>query len=189
MVIVFLANGFEEIEALTPVDFLRRAGAEVLTVAIEKGGARGREVMGAHGIPVLADVAEADFTLPEQSELVILPGGMPGATKLDDSPLIDGVLYTAAERGAYLAAICAAPLVLGHRGFLNGKRATCYPGFEGELDGAICQSSCAVVHDGNIITSPGMGAAQDFSLKLVELLFDRDRADALRRGVMTPGCS
>ncbi len=187
MVIVFLANGFEEIEALTPVDFLRRAGAKVLTVAVEKGGAQGREVVGAHGITVLADVAERDFVLPDGVDMVILPGGMPGSTNLDDSPLVDGVLYAARERGAYLCAICAAPLVLGHRGYLNGLHATCYPGFESELDGAICESGVAVVQDGKVVTAPGMGAAQPFALKLVELLYGADRADELRRGVITPG--
>lgn len=187
MVVVFLANGFEEIEALTPVDFLRRAGVKVLTVAIEMGGAKGREVMGAHGIPVLADVAERDFVLPENTQMIVLPGGMPGSSNLDESPLIDGVLYTAAESGAYLAAICAAPLVLGHRGYLEGKRATCYPGFEQELLGAEHVDRIEVVQDGNIITAPGMGTAQEFALKLVEVLVSGRRADELRRAVMTPG--
>ena len=186
MVIVFLANGFEEIEALAPIDLLRRAGVKVLTVAIEKGGAKGREVMGAHGISVLADVAERDFTLPEDVEMVVLPGGMPGATNLDDSPLVDSVLYVAAERGAYLAAICAAPLVLGHRGYLNGRRATCYPGFEGELDGAQYVSEITVVRDGKTITAPGMGCAQQFGLALVEILRGSDEAERIRRSIMTP---
>ncbi|MBQ7336820.1 MAG: DJ-1/PfpI family protein [Clostridia bacterium] len=187
MVVVFLANGFEEIEALTPVDFLRRAGAEVVTVAIEEGGAQGREVVGAHGITVLADVAERDFVLPENVEMVVLPGGMPGASNLDESPLIDGVLYTARERGAYLCAICAAPLVLGHRGYLEGIHATCYPGFETELCGGIYEREITVVTDGKIITAPGMGTAQQFGLKLVEVLYGKDRADQLCRSVMTPG--
>lgn len=186
MVIVFLANGFEEIEALTPVDLLRRAGAQVLTVAVEQGGACGREVMGAHGIPVLADVAQRDFVLSEQPDMVVLPGGMPGAANLDDSPLVDGVLYTAAERGAYLAAICAAPLVLGHRGYLKGVRATCYPGFENELDGAVVTGVRGVVRDGSIITASGMGCATAFSLALVEALFGADKAAALRSGIILP---
>lgn len=186
MVIVFLANGFEEIEALAPVDLLRRAGIKVLTVAIEKGGAKGREVVGAHGIPVLADIAEKDFVLPEDTQMIVLPGGMPGAIHLDESPLVDGVLYTAKERGAYLCAICAAPLVLGRRGYLKGVRATCYPGFEGELDGAQYVSEIAVVRNGNIITAPGMGTAQQFGLALVEALCGKQAAESIRRGIMTP---
>lgn len=186
MVIVFLANGFEEIEALAPVDLLRRAGVQVLTVAIEKGGAKGREVTGAHGISVLADIAEQDFVLPTDTQMIVLPGGMPGATNLDESPLVDGVLYTAHERGAYLCAICAAPLVLGHRGYLEGVRATCYPGFEGELDGAQYVSEISVVRDGKIITAPGMGTAQQFGLALVEALCGKETAENIRRGIMTP---
>ena len=186
MVIVFLAHGFEEIEALAPIDLLRRAGVEVLTVAVEEGGAKGREVMGAHGIPVLADVAEADFVLPADVDMVILPGGMPGSTNLDNSPVVDRVLRDAKEKGAYLAAICAAPLVLGHRGYLNGLRATCYPGFEDQLGTAQHVKEITVVRDGKIITAPGMGCAQQFGLALVEILRGADEAERIRRSIMTP---
>ena len=186
MVIFFLANGFEEIEALAPIDLLRRAGVDVLTVAVEEGGAKGREVMGAHGIPVLADVAEADFVLPADVDMVILPGGMPGSTNLDASPLVDATLRTAYDKGAYLAAICAAPLVLGHRGYLDGLQATCYPGFETELGTAEYVSDIRVVRDGRMVTAPGMGCAQQFGLALVELLRGAAEADRIRRSIMTP---
>ena len=186
MIIVFLANGFEEIEALAPIDILRRAGADVLTVALTSGGAQGREIMGAHGISVLADVAESDFTLPAHIDMVILPGGMPGATNLDKSPLVDSVLRAAKASNAYLTAICAAPLVLGHRGYLDGHRATCYPGFENQLGSAQYISEITVVRDGKIITAPGMGCAQQFGLALVEALYDADKAEGIRRSIMTP---
>lgn len=186
MVIVLLANGFEEIEALTPVDMLRRAGVDVQTVAIGGKGADRRQVTGAHGISVLADLAEQSFAMPNAMDMVVLPGGMPGARHLDESDTVDRILQLARARGAYLAAICAAPLVLGHRGYLNGVRATCYPGFESELHGAILCDPIDVICDGNVITAPGMGYAQQFSLKLVELLVSGARADELRRAVITP---
>ena len=186
MVIFFLANGFEEIEALAPIDLLRRAGVDVLTVAVKEGGADGRQVMGAHGIPVLADVAEADFVLPDEVDMVVLPGGMPGSSNLDASPLVDATLRAAYDKGSYLAAICAAPLVLGHRGYLDGLQATCYPGFETELGTAEYVSDIRVVRAGRIVTAPGMGCAQQFGLALVELLRGAAEADRIRRSIMTP---
>ena len=130
MVYLFLANGFEEIEALTPLDVLRRAGVEVTTVGI--GGV---SVTGAHGIRVEADIPDVMYA-DAAPEAVILPGGMPGAKNLDESRVVDAAVRAAAKRGAVLAAICAAPMVLGHKGLLNGKTAICYPGFETELTGA-----------------------------------------------------
>lgn len=166
MVCLFLADGFEEIEALTPVDLLRRAGVEVVTV-----GVTGKNVTGSHGITVSADVTgdEAKELLSKDIEMIILPGGMPGASNLDSSELVDRFISYAAERGAYLAAICAAPMLLGKRGLLKGKDATCYPGFENYLEGAVHYEASVVV-DGNFVTSDGMGSALDFSLQLVSLL-------------------
>ena len=178
MILLFLANGFEEIEALTPIDLLRRAGCEVVTVGIG-----GRQITGAHGICVLSDTDDAH--LPAHApEMVILPGGMPGAATLDASPVVERVIADAAARGAYLAAICAAPMVLGKRGYLAGKRAVCYPGFEQYLNGAIHCRDVGVLRDGNIITAQGMGVALDFGFALVEVLQGEDAVRKLRAAVM-----
>ena len=164
MIIVFLANGFEEIEALTPIDVLRRAGEHVVTVGIG-----GTTVRGAHGIVVEADTDDAH--LPEETpHMVVLPGGMPGATHLDESAVVADTLSRTAVKGGYLTAICAAPMVLGHRGYLRGRRATCYPGFEDELTGAEVIKKPCVVRDGTVITATGMGVALPFALSLVEAL-------------------
>lgn len=177
MIYMFLANGFEEIEALCPLDLLRRAGIEVTTVGIG-----GDMIRGAHGITVQADIPEGMFA-DAAPEMVILPGGMPGSKNLDENRTVNTVLKVAAKRGAYIAAICAAPMVLGHRGLLEGKEAICYPGFEKELTGAKI-SDKKVVRDGNIITATGMGVALEFGLKLVEVLKGKEVADDLRRAVI-----
>ena len=167
MIYLFLANGFEEVEALAPLDLLRRAGQAVTTVAV--GGER--TVTGSHGISVVADMTDTQLadTKDISIDMVILPGGMPGATNLDASPVVDAMLSLAAEQNAYLCAICAAPLVLGRRGLLEGKSATCYPGFEHELMGAVSVGG-QVIRDGNIITAQGMGAALPFGLELVSVM-------------------
>ena len=115
--------------------------------------------------------------------MVVLPGGMPGASNLDASPVVAKALANAAASGGFLAAICAAPMVLGHRGYLAGKAATCYPGFEGELQGARAKRA-PVVRDGNVITGAGMGVAAEFALTLVEALCGRDKAAALSKGIL-----
>lgn len=178
MVYLFLANGFEEIEALCPLDLLRRAGIEVTTV-----GVNGAEyVMGAHGICVQADLPDTMYR-DASPEMIILPGGMPGAKNLDESRVVDQALRAAASSGGYLAAICAAPMVLGHRGYLKGKRAICFPGFEGELEGAEL-ADVRVVRDGKIITAAGMGVALEFGLSLVAALKGEAAAEELRRAVL-----
>ena len=177
MIYLFLANGFEEIEALCPLDLLRRAGLEVTTV-----GVGGEYIRGAHGITVQADIPDTLFA-DADPDMVILPGGMPGATNLDASRTVDAAVRVAAKRGAYLAAICAAPLVLGRRGLLAGKRAICFPGFEGELTGADVATE-RVVRDGNVITAAGMGVALEFGLALVAALKGEDAAAAPRRAVL-----
>ena len=180
MVYLFLANGFEEIEALCPLDLLRRAGVEVKTVAISAGGL---SVTGAHGITVMADMAEAEFDPAAEAEMLILPGGMPGAANLDASPTVDAAIAAAVERESFLAAICAAPMILGHRGLLSGLEAICFPGFEGELKGAVL-SSARVARDGRVITAAGMGVALDFGLALVAALQGDESAQNLRRAVL-----
>ena len=179
MVYMFLANGFEEIEALCPLDLLRRAGVEVKTVAV---GGETLHVTGSHGITVLADIDEKDFA-DKAPEMVILPGGMPGASNLDASPTVDGAIKSALACDGYLAAICAAPMILGKRDLLVGKRAICFPGFEQYLNGATVASE-RVVCDGKIITGAGMGVALDFGLALVAALRGKEAAAALRRAVL-----
>ena len=163
MVYLFLANGFEEIEALCPLDILRRGGVEVTTV-----GVGGEEIVGSHGIHVLSDLRDV-FYRDAKPEMIILPGGMPGASNLDASPVVERAIRAALSSGGYLAAICAAPFVLGKRGLLNGKEAICYPGFEKELKGATI-SQKRVVRDGKIITAAGMGVALEFGLELLSAL-------------------
>ena len=177
MVYLFLANGFEEIEALCPLDLLRRAGVEVTTV-----GVGGEQITGSHGITVQADIPDGLFA-DANADMIILPGGMPGAKNLNESRTVDAALKAAARRGAFIAAICAAPFILGQRGLLAGKEAICYPGFEGELQGATL-SQQRVVRDGNIITAAGMGVALEFGLELVAALKGQETADKVRRTVL-----
>jgi len=162
MIIVLLADGFEEIEALTPVDMLRRAGLDVKTVGI-----MGKTALGAHGIQVICDACSDDISLNEVT-MAVFPGGMPGATNLDVSKYTDKVISAVKNNGGHLAAICAAPLVLGRRGLLNGKKATCFPGFEGELIGAEVIEADFVT-DGNITTGRGMEYSLPFSKELVRI--------------------
>ncbi len=177
MIYLFLAEGFEEIEALTPVDMLRRAGKEIVTVGIGS-----KTVVGAHGIPVVADMSEEEFS-DASPEMIILPGGMPGTLNLDASQTVHTAIDCALASNAYIAAICAAPTVLGKRGLLVGKKATCYPGMEDGLTGAIL-SEKTVVRDGRIITAAGMGAALAFSLELISALCGEDKAGALKTAVV-----
>lgn len=177
MVYMFLANGFEEVEALCPLDLLRRAGIAVTTVGIGT-----ESVTGSHGITVRADIPDTMYR-DSKPEMVILPGGMPGTTNLDASHTVEVALRSAARNGAYLAAICAAPMVLGKRGYLEGKRAICFPGFEEYLAGAEVAAE-RVVTDGHVITAAGMGVALDFGLALVAALKGQAVADELRRAVL-----
>lgn len=176
MVYVFLADGFEEIEALTTVDILRRAGIKTVTV-----GVGGVSVAGSHGIKVLADISETDAVFSEL-EMIILPGGMPGTLNLEASETVNKFIDYSSENNLWIAAICAAPSILGHKGLLRGKRAVCYPGFENHLEGAtVCDKQ--VVVDGKIITARGMGAALDFSLELLSLLKGEEYAEKMQEAI------
>ena len=183
MVLEFLADGFEEIEALTPIDTLRRAGVSVKSVAIGKNA--DKTVIGAHGIEVAADITEAEALLINKAyiDMIILPGGMPGAKHLDESEFVDGFVKWAAEEGCYVASICAAPMIPGKRGLLSGKRAVCYPGFEEFLTGAIVTDN-KVETDGKYVTACGMGAALDFSFELTKLLKGEAVAEQIRCAVL-----
>lgn len=176
MIYVFLADGFEEIEALAPVDILRRAELDVKTV-----GVGGKTITGSHGITVTADMEEKDVTTDDMT-MMILPGGMPGTLNLEKSPIVTACAEYCARNNIYLAAICAAPSILGHMGILNGREAICFPGFEGELKGAMLSDKHVCV-DGNIITAKGMGVATQFGLVLAELAAGKDVADKIHAAI------
>lgn len=175
---VFLAEGFEEIEALTVVDILRRDNIVVQTVSITKE----KTVEGAHRIPVVTDKLLKDIKISDAA-LLVLPGGMPGTLNLKEcEPLMDMVRQFA-ETNRRIAAICAAPTILGDMGILEGKAACCYPGMEGQLKGAKVSME-EVVTDGNITTSRGMGTAIPFALELVRIFDSETEAGALKRKVV-----
>jgi 4-methyl-5(b-hydroxyethyl)-thiazole monophosphate biosynthesis len=175
---VFLADGFEEIEALTPVDLLRRAEIRVVTV-----GVTGPVATGAHGIGVQADMPAEGFALPADAAMVVLPGGGKGAENLAASPVVARALAAAAQRGIYIAAICAAPGILQAAGLLKGRRATIFPTMRGELTGDTIPSGGAVEVDGNIITGRSMGVALQFANALVAALAGPEAAARTLAGV------
>ncbi len=168
--VIFLAEGFEEVEALTPVDVLRRAGIEVKTVSVSPH----KQVTGARHIPVIADALFEEVNYDE-IDLLVLPGGMPGATNLFNHAALKKLLIKSSSENKWVAAICAAPMILGELSLLKGKKATCYPGFEKHLFGADITGN-PIETDGHITTGRGVGAAMKFSLRLVELLCDKDTA-------------
>lgn len=174
---VLLATGFEEIEAVTIIDVLRRAELEVTIL-----GVGGETISGAHGLQVKTDQSLEDG-MNRTWGAIVLPGGLPGATNLRDNPQVLELVRSTHSAGGKLAAICAAPIVLGSAGVLQGRRATCYPGFEDGLDGAECSEDRVVV-DGNLTTSRGPGTSLDFALSLVAQLKDQETADALRAGML-----
>ncbi len=173
MVYLFLANGFEEIEALAVVDILRRVGIDIKTVGIGS-----QNITGTHGISVKSDISENDIDYNDITA-VILPGGMPGTTNLLNSKTVEKAVLTANQNGNLVAAICAAPIVLGELDLLNNKEATCFPGFEGKLNGAKL-SNQKVCRSGHIITATAAGAAIDFALKIVEYLTSAQTAEKLK---------
>ena len=176
MVYVFLADGFEEIEALTPVDIMRRAGIDTVTV-----GVTGKTVTGSHGIKVESDIF-IDEAVSDGLEMVVLPGGLPGADNLRANDRVRELTLTVSENGGFISAICAAPRVLGELGLLKGKKAICYPGFEEYLEGAEIADS-RVVRDGNVITGIGMGASTQFALELVKALKGSAVSDKIAEGI------
>ena len=175
---VFLADGFEEIEGLTVVDILRRAGADTQTVSV-----MGRkEITGSHRITLQADPVFEETSF-EDGTLFVLPGGMPGTKHLGAHEGLTSLLKKAAAEGKRVAAICAAPSVLGDLGLLEGKHAACYPGFEDRLKGAQVEFT-PVVTDGNITTSRGMGIAIPFALSLAAQLTGAEKAEELAKGII-----
>lgn len=173
---VFLTTGFEEIEALATVDILRRAELSVKTVSLEKE----QQVISSHGVPVLADLMfdNVDFS---NAELLVLPGG---TTRINEHEGLKKEILAFYNKGENVAAICAAPMVFGGLGILNGRKATCYPGFEKYLTGAILETDKAVIKDGNVITGRGPGLSIDFGLALVELVAGKSKRDEVAAGLL-----
>lgn len=180
--LVPLAPGFEEIEAVTVVDLLRRAGVEVRTASLD-----GPSVTGSHGITLTADIA-LDAVVADDYDMIVLPGGMPGAEHLKSDPRVISLLSRFAAAGRYMAAICAAPSVLAHAGLLDGRAATSFPGFL-DADSApgirLCEE--AVVVDGKVVTSRGAGTAMEFGLALIGLLEGVTAMQQVRERLQVPG--
>ena len=176
-VYVFMADGTEEVEALTAIDLLRRAKVDVVTVSIMEK----KQVITSHNIGVEADELFGESNYMD-GDMIVLPGGLPGTTHLKNHEELRKVLFAYKDAGKYLAAICAAPSVYGWNGMLEGKKATCYPGFEEELKGATAIGE-KVVTDGQFITSKGLGTAIDFSLELITLLVGAETAESIAKAV------
>mgnify|MGYP001009486187 CR=1 FL=1 len=173
MFYAFYAQGCEEIEAITAVDILRRAGINIKTLGIG-----GKTIVGSHGIGIVCDDT-ADMRFINNIDGIILPGGMPGTLNLEDSPIIQAVIDYCVENNKLICAICAAPTILGHRGLLKNKLATCFPDKANSSFGARLTSDC-VARDGNIITGKGPGASIEFALKIVEAVKGADAASRIR---------
>ena len=176
-IFVFLADGFEEIEAIVPIDIFRRAQIETKTVSVSDN----KLVRGAHNISVMADClfSETDFS---EIDLLYLPGGMPGTKNLDEHEGLKKLIQLQADGNIKIAAICAAPSILGKMNLLNGKEAICYPGFEDKLSGAVLSTE-KLVKSGNISTAKGAGVALQFALKLVEELKGKEAADKIAESI------
>lgn len=177
MIYCFLADGFEEMEALCPVDILRRGGCETVTVGV------GEEIIvGSHGISVCTDITDGETELNDKVEMIILPGGMPGTLNLEKNLNVQRAIDYCIQNNKYIGAICAAPSILGHKGLLKGREAICFPGFEEQLDcGRVSENY--VCKDGNIITAKGAGVAQEFGLKLLEALRGEEAAVKLKESL------
>lgn len=177
MIYLFLADGFEECEALVPLDMLRRANIDISTVGIAK-----QTITGAHGISVNCDLSDTQIDC-NGIKGIILPGGMPGALNLENSKAVQNAIDYCDKNSLLIAAICAAPQILGHKNLLNGKKAICFPGFEKELKGAeiVNQKS---VRDGNIITACGAGAAFEFAFEIIKYLKNDNTADKLKNNIL-----
>lgn len=177
MIYEFLATGFEEVEALIPVDVFRRAGLEVRTVSVT-----GKKVVeSAHGVKIESDILFEDANF-DDADLLMLPGGLPGSTNLRDHEGLCNALIAHAGKGRKVAAICAAPMVLGKLGLLKGKRATCFPGFESQMTGAEYTAELFTV-DGNVTTGEGPAAAFPYAYALLEQLMDKKVVDDIREGM------
>ena len=174
-ILVHFANGFEEIEALAPVDIFRRAGYNVTMVSVTGK----KEVTSSRNVTIIADALIEDVDYSD-ANLIVLPGGAPGTQNLDKSELLKKKIIEHNNNGKLLGAICAAPTILGKMGLLKGLKATCYPGGENDLLGAIVQNE-RLVYDRNIVTAKGAGVSLDFGFKLVEILDSKEKAEEIRK--------
>ncbi len=180
MVYVFLANGFEETEAICPIDIMMRAGIKVELVSVSDD----LKVTGAHGIKLKADKKITEISITRDDlEFIMLPGGMPGTTGLWNCRPLRDMLVLSYNKGLPIGAICAAPLILGRLGMLADKIAVCYPGFEEELIGAKIPRRAKVAVSDNIITAAGMGAATEFGLAIVEMLRSKEAAVKIAKSI------
>lgn len=177
MVYILLAQGFEEMEALVPADLLRRAGVQTALVGLDAP-----VITGGHGIAVSTDLLLEQVNL-ESSDMLVLPGGMGGVTNMRSSSAAMSAIRTACEQGCWLAAICAAPTLLGELGILDGRSAVCYPGMEEQLGRADAKPDHHVVVDGRVITSRAAGSAFEFGFTLVQLLTNPTKAEEIRNGI------
>ena len=179
MVYCFLAEGFEELEAIAPIDMLKRAGVEVITA-----GVTGKNVKGSHGITFVTDITAEEITLSQELEAVILPGGMPGTLNLEKSEIVQNAVDYAVKEDKYVCAICAAPSIIGHKGLLCGKKATAFPGFEKDLEGAVIGEDY-VCRDGKFITARGAGVAVKFGLEIVSALVSEEKSKEIEATIQT----
>ncbi len=174
MLYMFFADGFEEVEAIATLDVIRRAGIEIKSVGIGK-----KDITGSHNITVLCDLSVNDVKISDECNGIILPGGMPGTENLWNSEKVIAFTDYCYMNNKLLCAICAAPIILGRKNYLNGKNAVCFPGFEDELIGATISESF-VCQDGNIITAKGMGSAVNFGIAIVANIKGKDFAENLK---------
>lgn len=180
MIYMFLADGFEEVEAIATLDVIRRANIDIKTVGVKE-----TTVTGSHGIPVVCDVTAENVVLNDELTGVILPGGMPGTNNLWNSETVKNTVEFCYKNNRLVCAICAAPLILGRIGILKGKKAVCFPGFENELIGAEISDGYVCV-DGNVITAKGMGSAIDFGIAVVSAIKGPETASNLKGTLQCP---
>lgn len=178
MVYMLLGTGFEETEAIAPLDLLRRAGVEILTVGID-----GKTITGSHKIKVEADITIGEMDLTDL-DMVVIPGGLGGVASLRACPAALDVLKFGWDNGKYVAAICAGPTVLADLGITDGLKATCYPGQEKNMGSALMQENAAVVTDGRLITGTSAGCAIPFGLALVEALKGKEAAEKVKNQIV-----
>lgn len=178
MVYVLLGTGFEETEAIAPIDLLRRAGVQVLTV-----GVNGKVITGGHNIPVEADIPISQMDLTHM-DMIVVPGGLGGVTSIRGSQAAMDALKFAQENGKWIAAICAGPTVLADLGITDGKKATCYPGCEGQMGSAEILPEAACVRDGKVITGASAGCAVSFGLALVRALKGDETAEKIAQQIV-----
>lgn len=178
-IVVFLGEGFEEVEALTVVDYLRRMDIEVHTISINDD----YNVKGAHGIQVIADKKIEEIEGLEEYDGLVIPGGIPGATNLRDHKKVIEIVEDMYREKKMVAAICAGPIVLERAGILHGKRVTSYPGFESQLKGVLYSEEKVAV-DGNIITSRGPYLATDFAIEIISYLLGEEKAEELKQDIL-----